>query len=42
MLLLPYCITMNNLITEIGYIIIGGALAFIPVYILGLILKQND
>tara|TARA_B100000029_G_scaffold515141_1_gene620802 strand:+ start:3040 stop:3141 length:102 start_codon:yes stop_codon:yes gene_type:complete len=33
---------MNNLITEIGYIIIGGALAFIPVYILGLILKQND
>ena len=36
---------MDNIITEIGYILIGGAVAFIPVYLLGLVLKngvEND
>ncbi len=36
---------MDNIITEMGYILIGGAVAFIPVYLLGLVLKngvEND
>ena len=30
---------MDNIITEVGFILLGGAVAFIPVYILGLVLK---
>ena len=30
---------LNNFITEAGFILLGGMGAFIPVYILGLILK---
>ena len=36
---------MDNIITEIGYILIGGAVAFVPVYLLGIVLKngvEND
>ena len=36
---------MDNIITEMGYILIGGAVAFIPVYLLGMVLKngvEND
>ena len=36
---------MDNIITEIGYILIGGAVASIPVYLLGIVLQngvEND
>ena len=36
---------MDNIITEIGYILIGGAVAFVPVYFLGIVLQngvEND
>jgi len=33
---------MDNIITEIGFILLGGAVAFIPVYILGLVLKGEE
>jgi len=36
---------MDNIITEVGYILIGGAVAFVPVYLLGIVLKngvEND
>ena len=33
---------MDNLITEIGFILLGGAVAFIPIYILGLVLKNGE
>ena len=32
---------VENIITEAGFILIGGAVAFIPIYILGLILKNG-
>ena len=33
---------MDNIITEVGFILLGGAVALIPVYILGLILKGDE
>ena len=33
---------MDNIITEVGFILLGGAVAFIPIYILGLILKNGE
>ena len=33
---------MDSIITEAGFILIGGAVALIPVYILGLILKGDE
>ena len=33
---------MDIIITEAGFILIGGAVALIPVYILGLILKGDE
>ena len=36
---------INNIITEVGFILIGGAFAAIPLFIIGQILKngvQND
>ena len=33
---------MDNIITEVGYIILGGTLALIPVLLLGLILKGEQ
>jgi hypothetical protein len=33
---------MDNIITEVGFILLGGAVAFIPVYILGLVLKGEE
>tara|TARA_R100000008_G_C3419779_1_gene84302 strand:- start:13 stop:114 length:102 start_codon:yes stop_codon:yes gene_type:complete len=33
---------MNNIITDLGFILLGGIVAVIPVYLLGLALKQND
>jgi len=33
---------MNSIITDLGFILLGGIVAVIPVYLLGLALKQND
>jgi len=33
---------VDNIITEAGFILLGGAVAFIPIYILGLILKNGE
>ena len=32
----------DNIITEMGFILLGGAVAFIPIYILGLVLKGEE
>ena len=33
---------IDNIITEIGFILLGGAVAFIPIYLLGFILKNGE
>ena len=33
---------MDSIITEMGFILLGGIVAVVPVYLLGLALKQND
>ena len=33
---------MDSIISEMGFILLGGIVAAIPVYLLGLALKQND
>ena len=33
---------MQNIVTEVGYLLLGGVVAVIPIYILGLILKNNE
>tara|TARA_B100000287_G_scaffold127435_1_gene119482 strand:+ start:35 stop:166 length:132 start_codon:yes stop_codon:yes gene_type:complete len=33
---------IDSIITEVGFILLGGAVAFIPIYILGLILKNGE
>ena len=33
---------VDNIITEMGFILLGGAVAFIPIYILGLVLKGEE
>ena len=33
---------VDNIITEMGFILLGGAVALIPVYILGLVLKGEE
>tara|TARA_Y100000361_G_C10907090_1_gene212027 strand:- start:385 stop:528 length:144 start_codon:yes stop_codon:yes gene_type:complete len=33
---------VDNIITEIGFILLGGVVALIPVYILGLVLKGEE
>ena len=33
---------VDNIITEVGFILLGGAVALIPVYILGLVLKNGE
>ena len=33
---------MDNIITEVGFILLGGAVAFIPIYIIGIILKGGE
>tara|TARA_R100000008_G_C3495693_1_gene121013 strand:+ start:147 stop:248 length:102 start_codon:yes stop_codon:yes gene_type:complete len=32
---------MDNIITEVGFILIGGLVAAIPIYIMGLILSEK-
>ena len=33
---------IDNLITEVGFLLLGGLVAFIPIYILGLVLKGEE
>ena len=33
---------VDNIITEVGFILLGGAVAFIPIYILGAVLKGGE
>tara|TARA_Y100000817_G_scaffold169202_1_gene132286 strand:+ start:203 stop:310 length:108 start_codon:yes stop_codon:yes gene_type:complete len=33
---------MDNIITEAGFVLLGGAVAFIPIYIIGIILKGGE
>ena len=33
---------MDNIITEVGYILLGGIFAFIPKYLLGLFLRNGE
>ena len=33
---------MDSIITEVGFILLGGAVAFIPIYIIGLFLKGEE
>ena len=33
---------IDNIITEVGFMLLGGAVALIPIYILGSILKNGE
>jgi len=33
---------MENVITEVGFVLLGGMVAAVPIYILGLILRSGD
>ena len=33
---------VDNIITEAGFILLGGVVAFVPIYILGLVLKGEE
>tara|TARA_B100000287_G_scaffold321547_1_gene305472 strand:- start:697 stop:804 length:108 start_codon:yes stop_codon:yes gene_type:complete len=33
---------VDSIITEVGFILLGGVVALIPVYILGLVLKNGE
>ena len=33
---------LDNIITEVGFLLLGGAVAFIPIYILGLFLREKE
>ena len=33
---------VDKIITEVGFSLLGGAVAFIPIYILGLVLKGEE
>ena len=37
-----YTMCMDNLITEVGFLLLGGLVAAIPIYIMGMILKGNE
>ena len=32
---------MDNIITEVGFVLLGGLVAAIPIYIMGLVLKNE-
>ena len=32
---------IDNIITEVGFILLGGAVAAVPIYILGLVLRNG-
>ena len=33
---------MENVITEVGFVLLGGMVAAVPIYILSLILRSGD
>mgnify|MGYP004192631759 CR=1 FL=1 len=33
---------IDTIITEVGFILLGGAVAFIPIYLLGLVLREKE
>ena len=33
---------MDNIITEVGFILLGGLVAAVPIYIMGLVLKNGE
>jgi hypothetical protein len=33
---------IDNIITEVGFILLGGIVALVPVYILGTVLKGDE
>ena len=33
---------LDNIITEIGFILLGGLVAAVPIYIMGLVLKNGE
>ena len=33
---------MENIITEVGFVLLGGAVAVVPLYLLSLILRSED
>tara|TARA_R100000008_G_scaffold85814_1_gene76743 strand:- start:132 stop:233 length:102 start_codon:yes stop_codon:yes gene_type:complete len=33
---------MDNIITEVGFVLLGGVVAAIPIYIVGLILRSGE
>ena len=33
---------MENIITEVGFVLLGGAVAVVPIYLLSLILRSGD
>ena len=33
---------IDNLITEVGFLLLGVLVAFIPIYILGLVLRNGE
>lgn len=33
---------MDNIITEVGFILLGGIVAAIPIYIVGLVLRNGE
>ncbi len=32
----------QNIITEVGFVLLGGMVAVLPVYILGMVLRNNE
>ena len=33
---------MDNIITEVGFILLGGIVAAVPIYIVGLVLRNGE
>ena len=33
---------MDNIITEVGFILLGGIVADVPIYIVGLVLRNGE
>ena len=42
MIMMTESILIDSIITEAGFILIGGIVALIPVYLLSLVLTPND
>ncbi len=33
---------LENILTEVGFVLLGGVVAAVPIYVLGLILRRSD